>query len=146
MENILVESEEKFSIDDEKITGIIRALKNELKFSISFLQINFVSSQQIIKINEEYLKHEGSTDIITFNYSDDNFNLEGDCYICVDVAKENAKLYDVSIQNELLRLIIHGVLHLVGYDDIREEDKKLMKHEEDRLLNLFYNAERKLIM
>lgn len=139
MKNVYIESEKSYKILKRNVHSIISSLKEELKFSISFLQINFVSSQQIININEKYLRHKGSTDIITFNYSKDTFNLDGECYICIPIAEENAGKFNVSIQNELLRLIIHGVLHLLGYDDIATKDKKIMKREEDRLVNLLFN-------
>lgn len=139
MKNVYIESEKSYKIFKRNVHSIISSLKEELKFSISFLQINFVSSQQIININEKYLRHKGSTDIITFNYSKDTFNLDGECYICIPIAEENAGKFNVSIQNELLRLIIHGVLHLLGYDDIATKDKKIMKREEDRLVNLLFN-------
>lgn len=145
MKNVSVESDKSFSILKPQVHSIISSLKKELKFSISFLQINFVSSQQIKEINEEYLNHEGSTDIITFNYSSKTFNLDGECYICVPVAQENAKRFDVTIQNELLRLIIHGILHLLGYDDIKESDRKVMKAEEDRFVKLLYNRDIQVI-
>lgn len=145
MKNVYVKSENNYIIFKRNVHSIISSLKEELKFTISFLQINFVSSQQIININEQYLRHKGSTDIITFNYSKDTFNFDGECYICVPVAEVNARKFGVSIQNELLRLIIHGVLHLFGYDDIDENDKKVMKREEDRLVNLLFNKGLKVI-
>jgi len=145
MKNVYVENEKEFRIYKRRIHLIISSLKKELNFSISFLQINFVSSQQIIKINEKYLHHKGSTDIITFNYSEETFNLDGECYICIPVANENADKFGVSLQNELLRLVIHGVLHLLGYDDIDSMDKKVMKKEENKLVNLLFNKEFKVI-
>src|SRR5690554_6905340 len=106
MKNLYVENEPEFFILKRNIHSIIADLKRELKFSISFLQINFVGLKQIAIINEKYLNHKGSTDIITFNYSDRTFNLDGECYICIPVAEENARKFGVSLQNELLRLII----------------------------------------
>ena len=144
LKNVKVENEERVYIHKKEVHSIISKLKKELKFSISFLQINFVSSQHIIELNKKYLEHKGSTDIITFNYSSQSFNLDGECYICIDEAKQNAKNYKVSIQNELLRLIIHGILHLLGYDDIKKEDRTEMKKVENRLVDLLYN--KKLII
>lgn len=145
MKNVSVENEKSYSILKRNVHSIIFALKKELKFSISFLQINFVSSQQIKSVNEEYLNHEGSTDIITFNYSSDTTNLDGECYICIPVAQENAKKFDVTLENELLRLIIHGVLHLLGFDDIKDADKRIMKKEENRLVKLLFNKDLRII-
>lgn len=145
MKNVRVENEKNYLILKREVHNILKSLKSELNFSIASLQINFISSEEITKINEEYLQHEGSTDIITFNYSEDTFNLDGECYICVPVAEENARKYDVSIQNELLRLIIHGILHLIGYDDQNQKDKKVMKKEENRLVNLLFKRDIRII-
>ena len=145
MKNLYVENEPDFFILKRNVHSIISQLKKELNFSITFLQINFVSAQQITLINEKYLNHKGSTDIITFNYSDNTFNLDGECYICIPVAEENARKFGVSLQNELLRLIIHGVLHLLGFDDIKKSNRQLMKTEENRLVKLLFNNDIKVI-
>ena len=139
IKNLSIENDEQFAINKNNVHTIVALVKKELNFSISFLQINFVSSQYIIKLNEEYLKHEGSTDIITFDYSGDNNNLDGECFICVEVAEENAKKYNVSIDLELTRLVVHGILHLLEYDDIKEEDRKVMKEKENELVQKFEN-------
>lgn len=145
MKNLYVENEHEFFILKRNVHSIISRLKKELNFSITFLQINFVGAEQIASINEKYLNHKGSTDIITFNYSDNTFNLDGECYICIPVAEENARKFGVSLQNELLRLIVHGILHLLGFDDIKKSDKQKMKAEEDRLVKLLFNNDVKVI-
>ncbi|HET54655.1 MAG TPA: rRNA maturation RNase YbeY [Ignavibacteria bacterium] len=145
MKNLFVENNLKYRINKKTVHSIISKLKKEFQFKVLFLEINFVDSKQISDINESYLSHKGSTDIITFNYSKDTFNLDGECYICVPDAIENAKKYKISVQNELLRLIIHGVLHLLGYDDTKEPEKKKMKKEENRLVNLFFNNDLRII-
>lgn len=113
----------------------MHSLIKELDFIIESLPINFISSDQIIDINKEYLNHNYSTDIITFNYSGSNKKLDGEIFISVDDAKKNAREFDNSIKEELLRLVIHGILHLLGYDDIKAGDRKKMKELENRLLN-----------
>lgn len=139
IKNLHVENEEQFVINKKNVHNIVALLKKELNFSISFLQINFVSSQYIIRLNEQYLGHNGSTDIITFNYSGDNIFFDGECFICVEVAEENSKRYKVDINNELIRLIVHGILHLIGYDDIEINDKQKMKQKENELVNKIEN-------
>jgi len=108
-----------------------------LDFIVESLPINFISSDQIITINKEYLNHNYSTDIITFNYSGSRKNLDGEIFISIDDAKINAKGYNNSLKEELLRLVIHGILHLVGYDDIKTSDFKKMKELENSLLNKY---------
>lgn len=145
MKNLRVETEEQYPIIKQNVHKVIGRLKKELKFSISFLQINFVSSQHIKFLNEEYLDHKGSTDIITFNYSSQNFILDAESYICIDTAEENAKSFGVAVQNELIRLIIHGILHLIGYDDLNESDRIQMKNEENRLVDLIFHKDLKIL-
>lgn len=148
VKNLSIENDEQFAINKNIVHNVVAAVKKELNFSISFLQINFVSSQYIIKLNEQYLKHEGSTDIITFDYSEENNNennLDGECFICVEVAEENAKKFDVSIDLELIRLVVHGILHLLAYDDIEEDDRKVMKEKENELVQKFENISYEVI-
>ncbi|MCP4443580.1 MAG: rRNA maturation RNase YbeY [Aureispira sp.] len=98
-------------------------------------QLNFVfcSDQYLHKINLEYLNHDTYTDIITFPYSEGKI-VESDIFISVDRTTENAKTYDVEPLHDLHRVIIHGVLHLVGYGDKTAEEKTLMRQKEDEAL------------
>tara|TARA_B100000809_G_C15127432_1_gene526859 strand:+ start:854 stop:1279 length:426 start_codon:yes stop_codon:yes gene_type:complete len=95
----------------------------------------FCSDEYLHKINLEHLQHDTLTDIITFNYCEDDL-INSDIFISVDRVKENAGLFKTSFENELSRVIIHGILHLVGYDDKTDEDKALMRSKEDFYLTL----------
>ena len=86
-------------------------------------------------MNKAYLQHNYSTDIITFNYSELVKKIDGEIFISIDDALDNAKKYKVSLSDELVRLVIHGVLHLLGYDDQTTSDKKTMKRLENKLLS-----------
>lgn len=103
-------------------------------------EINFVfaSDEYVIEINREYLKHNYFTDIITFNYNSCEV-ISGDIFISVDTVKRNANTYSVSFVNEIHRVIIHGVLHLIGFDDKTEELQKIMKEQEDSSLEILYS-------
>ena len=116
-----------------RVHKLVGLLKKDLNFGIDSLFINFISSQDIQQINRDYLKHDITTDIITFNYSGSNFKLDGEIFISLDDAKKNAKKNNVSFNTELTRLVIHGILHLKGYDDIKPADKKKMKSIENNL-------------
>jgi len=130
-------SYKKHKINKLVIHKLVNYLTNDLDFIVESLPINFISSDQIITINKEYLNHNYSTDIITFNYSGSRKNLDGEIFISIDDAKINAKGYNNSLKEELLRLVIHGILHLVGYDDIKTSDFKKMKELENSLLNKY---------
>jgi len=139
IQNLIVNSERKIKVNKRIIHELVNHLKKELQFQIESLPINFVSLQTIIKINVEYLNHNFPTDIITFNYSGANDIIEGEIFISIDVAKENSLKYNCTLDNELMRLVIHGVLHLLGYDDMNGKDKKVMKKLENLLVEKFGN-------
>jgi len=115
------------------VHSIISKIKNNLSLKIKSLEINFVSQETIRKVNNEYLSHDYSTDIITFDYSNERNILDGEIIISLQDAKENSKKFQVTFDNELLRLIIHGILHLLGYDDITPPKRKVMKKVEDTI-------------
>ncbi|NWF88050.1 MAG: rRNA maturation RNase YbeY [Ignavibacteriaceae bacterium] len=109
----------------------------DLNFSISNLEISFVSSENIIALNKKYLNHIGSTDVITFAYSKSNSILEGEIIISSEDANKSAKRFRTTQKKEILRLLIHGILHLIGYNDIKLSERKIMKTKEDLLVNKY---------
>lgn len=95
----------------------------------------FCSDDYLLKVNQEYLDHDYYTDIITFDYSEDDF-ISGDLFISIDRVKENAEINNVSFLNELNRVVVHGTLHLCGYKDKSEEEEKRMRSKENQMLEL----------
>ncbi|OZV70842.1 rRNA maturation RNase YbeY [Winogradskyella aurantia] len=95
-------------------------------------EINFIfcSDAYLLELNVEYLNHDTYTDIISFDYSVGK-ELHGDIYISLERVKENAKVFGVTLENELGRVMIHGVLHLCGYKDKSGSEKKLMRSKEN---------------
>ena len=127
----------KQNIKKRTVHKLIILLKKELNFTINNLEISFVNSADIIQVNREYLKHKNSTDIITFDYAKLNSSLEGEIIISFDDALYNSKRFRTSINAELLRLIIHGVLHLLGYKDKKRNDKRVIKLKENLLTHKY---------
>ncbi len=123
------------SINKLSIHKLVSSLKKELNLQIDSLMINFVTTSEITELNEKYLDHYFSTDIITFDYSEDRNEIDGEIFISIDDAESNARKYKVHLKNEITRLIIHGILHLLGYDDQQKKDKIIMKRVENDLLN-----------
>lgn len=111
---------------------------------ISRLSLNFIfcSDAELLEINKRFLGHDYFTDIITFDTLDDQYikknSLSGDIFISVDTVMINSETYNSSFEKELLRVMIHGVLHLLGYDDHSPEDIAEMRHQEDSALELYY--------
>lgn len=134
VKNLVVSTEKVIKIEKKLVHNLVMMLKSELDFTISSLEINFVSSEFIHKVNVEYLEHDFSTDIITFNYSGEHKDLEGELFISIGDAIENAKKFNVHLDSEITRLIIHGILHLLDYDDMIEKDRVVMKEMEDKLV------------
>ena len=99
------------------------------------ISIIFCSDNYILDINMKYLQHDYFTDIITFDYCKGD-KLSGDLFISIDSVRENARLYDVDFQEELYRVIVHGLLHLIGYDDHTKAQKAQMRAKEDYYLSL----------
>lgn len=114
---------------------IIALLKKEFRFSIQQLFINFVNSEYLLEINRKFLRHNYHTDIITFDYSKKKLLFDAELYISLQDAEKNAKTYNVSLEQELMRLVIHGVLHLLGFDDKNSKKRVVMKKIEDQLVN-----------
>ncbi len=99
------------------------------------INIIFCSDNYILDVNIKYLGHDYYTDIITFDYCEKNI-LSGDLFISIDTVKDNAQFYGTEFKDELNRVIVHGLLHLIGYDDHTPEEQKLMREKENYYLEL----------
>lgn len=109
----------------------------EEKYQLGNVNYEFLTDEELLKINISYLNHDTYTDIITFNNSVNTSVINGDIFISVDRVKENSKEIGQKFRTELLRVIIHGVLHLCNYDDKTDEDKILMRQKEDYYLTKY---------
>ncbi|MBQ1682787.1 MAG: rRNA maturation RNase YbeY, partial [Bacteroidales bacterium] len=99
------------------------------------ISIIFCSDPYILDINQRYLQHDYFTDIITFDYCEGKV-LSGDLFISIDTVRENAAEYGASFEEELSRVMVHGLLHLIGYDDHTPEEQKEMRGKEDYYLSI----------
>lgn len=108
--------------------------ESEIK-KLGAISVIFCSDNYILDVNMKYLQHDYFTDIITFDYCEGNV-LSGDLFISIDSVRENAEFYGQEFDTELHRVIVHGLLHLIGYDDHTEEDKKVMRAKEDYYLEM----------
>ncbi len=134
MKNLSIFEEKGIRTQKKMLHKIVALICNELDLNILSLEINIVLSETMLKINKKYLKHNYSTDIITFDYSIERNNLDGEIFISIDDALQNSKKYRVTLNNEILRLVTHGILHMSGYDDKTTAKKKRMKNVEDMIV------------
>lgn len=102
---------------------------------IGDISIIFCSDNYLLEVNKKYLKHDFFTDIITFDYCEGN-TLSGDLFISIDSVRANSAFYETEFHVELLRVIVHGLLHLMGYDDHSDEDITQMRAKENASLRL----------
>jgi len=98
------------------------------------LCFHFVDANEMARLNEQFLDHIGPTDVITFDQNEDGGRLQGEIYICPEVAVSQAKQFRTSWQQEIVRYAIHGLLHLQGHDDRSVAGRNKMKREEDRMV------------
>jgi probable rRNA maturation factor len=106
-------------------------------FRINNLNYIFCSDQYLHKINLEYLDHDTYTDIITFDNSEDENTIEGDIFVSIDRIKDNAISLETQFDEEIKRVIVHGLLHLCGYGDHSAEDKSEMRRLESEFILIF---------
>ena len=137
VKNLQVYSQDS-SINKIAVHKLISSLRSEFNSTISFLSVSFITSAELRKINKEYLDHNYETDVITFNYSKKLKEIDGEILISFEEAKRNSKKFNVTYGKELCRLVIHGMLHLLNFDDNNKENKNIMKQMENKLI-LSYN-------
>ena len=133
---ISISSDNNFLINKAEVNKLFFVLENNLKFHFSRIEVSFVNDDTILKINSEYLNHDWFTDIITFDYSQGSL-IDCELIISYDTAISNAKKYNVGINDELIRLLIHGILHVTGYDDKLTSEKIKMKKKENTLVQIY---------
>lgn len=125
-------------IDGKLLTSWLKSVVKSENKSIGKISVILVDDNYLLDVNVKYLKHNYFTDIITFNYNQ-GLNISGDLYISIDTIKSNAEFYDTNFKNELLRVIVHGVLHLLGYNDSNESEQIIIRDKEDFYLNRLFN-------
>lgn len=144
--NVIIANRQRTKkINARLLKQIVSELFEELKIAEAELGISLVAAPEMTLVNETFLQHEGSTDVITFDHavaekrkaeSGKQKPLHGELFVCVDEAVLQAKKFGVNWQSEVVRYIVHGVLHLLGHDDLRADLRRKMKREENRLVRL----------
>jgi probable rRNA maturation factor len=121
------------------IKQVLSQLVENEGFVLNELNLVLCSDAYILGVNKTYLQHDYFTDIITFDNADNKQSIEGDLFISIDTVRSNARLYKTTILNELRRVMLHGALHLCGYNDKTDEEKVQMRLKEDEYLAYFHS-------
>ena len=121
------------ALDQRKISRWIRAVAADYGFAIGNIHYIFCSDELELEVNRQFLGHDYYTDIITFDYSTAS-TLNGDIFISMDTVRSNAEMVGVPFENELYRILIHGILHLTGQGDKTPETKAQMTEKENKAL------------
>ncbi len=127
-------------INKRELSAFLDMLVQRHLTGVKTIHLNFVfcNDNYLLQINKEFLSHDTYTDIITFNLSEKPNELAADIYISIDRVKENAEKYITTYDHELHRVIFHGVLHLCGFKDKKEADKKEMRQQENLCLKEYF--------
>lgn len=131
-----VDNIEMPALDERRVSRWIRAVAAEYGFAVGNITYIFCSDERELEVNREFLGHDYYTDVITFDYSTPA-TLNGDIFISLDTIRTNAETVGVPFENELLRILIHGVLHLTGQGDKTPETKAQMTAKEEKALAKF---------
>lgn len=129
------ENIERPDFDTKRITKWIEDVASSFGKNVGTVNYIFTDDDNILKINKEFLQHDYYTDIITFDYSRRK-TISGDIYISVDTVRTNAELQNVDYEQELMRVIIHGILHLCGINDKGPGEREIMESHENAALSL----------
>jgi len=121
----------------KKIRHTINQISQKEGYIISQISYIFMTDEELNEINQSHLQHDDYTDIITFDLSDTEANIDGEIYISIERIQENAITYNTTFELELVRVICHGVLHLMGYKDKTETDSKKMRVAEDNSIAIY---------
>ena len=129
--------ETQVDIDETKYTDWIIKCVTAYQESIDYLNYIFCDDEYLLEKNRHYLKHDYYTDILTFPY-ESNKGIAGDIFVSIDRVKDNAEQYNSSSDEELRRVMIHGVLHMMGFKDKSKSEQEEMRKQEDACLKLFH--------
>ncbi len=118
-----------------KLRKVVNLIVADNKYETGCINIIFTNDKKILELNKEYLNRNNITDVITFNYNEQKI-VNGDIFINMEMVKYNSGKFNKTFENESNRVIIHGVLHLVGYNDNNIKNKQVIRKQEEKYLNM----------
>ena len=133
MVSFIADSIEMPALDERKVTRWIRSIAADYNFAVGNINYIFCSDDRELEVNRQFLGHDYYTDVITFDYTSGK-TLNGDIFISLDTVRSNAEMVGAPFEEELRRIIIHGILHLTGQGDKTPETKAQMTEKEEKAL------------
>jgi probable rRNA maturation factor len=128
---------QKLNLQEKQLIDIVKSVSGHINLKADSIACIFVDDKFLAEMHGQYLADQDKTDVITFDLGDGT--VEGEIYISYERAFEQAAAFNVPFEEEITRLVIHGLLHLGGYDDLHEPDRVKMKHAENELLDKHFN-------
>ena len=132
---LIYDMEETAAIDDDWLNNTCNTILKDKKQNTATISIILTNDKKLLELKNQYFKQDLLTDVITFNLEEDGEPIDGEIYISLNRVSENSREFKQDVGRELKRVIIHGCLHLLGYDDQTPEGKKIMTRMEDHYLS-----------
>lgn len=138
--NIVIANRQRVKkINSRLLKEIVATALGEMAIEHCELEINLLGAKEMAALNETFLKHEGSTDVITFDYFEGkklrrNIGIAGEIFVSIDDAIAQSKQFKTKWQSEIVRYVVHGILHLLGHGDLKPQLRRKMKHKENLLV------------
>lgn len=123
-------------ISKKTYSTLVEKIASDYSYELKQITCIYLTDEQLLEMNKEHLNHDYYTDIITFDLSQNKFELEGELYISTERVKDNAGLHKTEFVNEMYRVMIHGILHLVGLNDQTTKEQNEIRIKEDHYLTL----------
>lgn len=138
MNLVIANRQKRKRVNARRLRQMVRAALADLAVADAELGINLVAEREMTLVNETFLQHAGATDVITFDHAEQRRGrrekIHGELFVCVDVAATQAGEFQTTWQAEVVRYVVHGILHLLGHDDLQPGPRRAMKRAENRLV------------
>lgn len=141
--NLFINHPRAPQLDRRQISTLVREIIREEGRSAGSISVILVDDEYLLDVNRKYLNHNYKTDVIAFDL-DEGESIEGEIYVSVDRARVQARRYKVSVEKEIMRLAVHGILHLAGWEDKSRSEKLRMRRRENAFLERFFDGRKKL--
>jgi len=135
--NILYNHPFEHSINKKSLQNYCKKVLNYNNYNFYLVSLIFIDKEELREMKKTYFKQDAYTDVIAFNFNNRDEDLEGELYLSIDIIKNNANDYSVTLENEIKRIIAHGLLHLIGYKDDSDREKRKMTKMENMCMQLF---------